>query len=623
MSTLLSPIQRAIAARTRAELLDALGSGRPALALSDLQRLTAHLQTLAEATLPLRIAILHTYTSDLLDPYIRFEALVQGLEAAVYHGPYGAILQEAHPVSGLVAHEPDLTLLLLRWDDLDPALAAAFAAGPDFDPHRLTERAAGRLLQQVDAIRAVVGGHLLVTLLPVDRGPGLGDYDACAASSEHGWRERFKGEIAARLRATCASTALLDLDQSLAVIGRERFFDRRWWYTSRFPFSPAAAQDVVRRVVAVGAVLKRPRAKVIVLDADNTLWGGIVGEDGLEGIALGPDYPGNCYVAFQRRVLEFQQRGFVLALCSKNNEADVLEVLRRHPHQVLREEHFAALSVNWRDKPQNLRALAEELNLGLESFIFVDDSAHECSVVRQTLPMVEVVQTPARSVEVPACLDRVSRLEIIALTEEDRRKSEMYVQDRMRRAMASSSVDLSTYLKSLEMEMTVAFNDGRQTVRIAQLTQKTNQFNLTTRRYSEEEIRRLVETDDCLVAHFSLRDIFGDSGLVGMAIVRLRPRGVGELDTLLMSCRVVGRKAETAFLETILEELQRRGVTRLVADYLPTSKNSLVATFLPDSRFEPRADQRYERTLDGPLRSSFDEVPIVVHIVDTAPALSA
>jgi FkbH-like protein len=173
------------------------------------------------------------------------------------------------------------------------------------------------------------------------------------------------------------------------------------------------------------------------------------------------------------------------------------------------------------------------------------------------------------------------------------------------------------------MEMAVAFNDGRQSARVAQLTQKTNQFNLTTRRYSEEEIRRLIDADDCLVAHFSLRDIFGDSGLVGVAVVGLRARGVAELDALLMSCRVVGRKAETAFLEAVLEELQRRGVTRLVADYLPTSKNSLVATFLPDHRFESRADRRYERAIEGPTRSAFDEVPIVVHTVDGAPALSA
>lgn len=623
MSTQPTPIQRALGAKTRAELLDALGPGRPALALPDIQRLTGHLDALGEATIPLRLAVLHTYTSDLLDPYVRFEALVQGLAPAVYHAPYGAIVQEAQPGSGLVAHKPDLTVILLRWEDLDPALSSAFAAQSPAEADALAERACGRLLQQVQAVRAAVSGHLLVTLLPVDHGPGLGDYDASAPGSEHRWREALKAAIADDLRASCASTTLLDLDQSLAAVGRERFFDQRWWYTSRFPFTPAAAQDVTRRLVAVGAVLKKPRAKVIVLDADNTLWGGIVGEDGPDGIALGPDYPGNCYVAFQRRLLEYQQRGFVLALCSKNNEADVMEVLRRHPHQVLREEHFAALTVNWRDKPQNLQALAEELNLGLESFVFVDDSAHECRVVRQTLPMVEVVQTPARAVEVPGCLDRVSRLEIIALTEEDRRKSEMYVQDRMRRTMATQSVDLSTYLRSLEMDMTVGFNDGRQSMRIAQLTQKTNQFNLTTRRYSEEEILRLMEADDAIVAHFSLRDVFGDSGIVGVAIVRLPSREVAELDTFLMSCRVIGRKAETAFLETILVELQRRGAATLVADYVPTNKNPLVATFLPDHRFGLRSDRRYERALHGPLRSGVDEVPIAVHTVDAAPALSA
>ncbi|HEY7204594.1 MAG TPA: HAD-IIIC family phosphatase [Methylomirabilota bacterium] len=622
MSTLLNPVQRALAAKTRAELVDALRPARPSVSLPDIQRLTAHLEKLAEATVSLRIAILHTYTTDLLDPYIRFEGLAQGLDAATYHGPYGAIMQEATPTSGLVAHEPDLTVILLRWEDLDPALGTAFTAHAA-ELADLTERASRRLLDQIEAVRAAVGGHLLVSLLPIDREPGLGDYDATAPSSEHRWREGFKDHIATSLRTRIASATLLDLDQSLAVIGRERFFDRRWWYTSRFPFSPAAAQDVVRRIVAVGAVLKRPRAKVIVLDADNTLWGGVVGEDGIEGIALGPDYPGNCYVAFQRRVLEYQQRGFILALCSKNNEADVLEVLRRHPHQVLREEHFAGLRINWQDKPQNLQALAEELNLGLDSFVFVDDSAHECSVVRHTLPTIEVVQTPGRAIDVPTCLDRVSRLEIVALTEEDRRKSEMYVQERRRRAMATASVDLSSYLKSLAMEMAVAFNDARQTVRVAQLTQKTNQFNLTTRRYSEDQIQRFVEADDCLVAHFSLRDIFGDSGLVGLAVVRLTSPEVAELDTFLMSCRVVGRKAETAFLETILEELRRRGVAALVADYLPTGKNALVATFLADHQFVSRPDGRHQRDLDAPIRRNLDEVPIAVRIVDAPVAVSA
>lgn len=225
MSTILSPVQRALAAGTRAELDDALGPGRPSLTLPEIQRLTACLETLAEVAVPLRVGILHTYTSDLLGPYIRFEALAQGLEAEIYHGPYGAVIQEANPTSGLVGHERDLTVILLRWEDLDPALRAA--AIPTAEVSNLTERATSRFLQQVQAVRATVCGHLLVTLLPVDREPTLGDYDVAVPNSEHRWRESFKGEIAARLRATCASTTLLDVDQSLAVIGGERFFDRR------------------------------------------------------------------------------------------------------------------------------------------------------------------------------------------------------------------------------------------------------------------------------------------------------------------------------------------------------------------------------------------------------------
>jgi FkbH-like protein len=614
-------VQKALAGETRGDTLAALGPSRPALSLPDLQRVAQHLETLGEPTAPLRIGILHTYTSDLLDPYLRFEALLQGLAVATYHGPYGSIVQESQPASGLVAHKPHLTVMLLRWEDLDPEFGGAFTALSADNAASLAERARARLMQQVGAVRAAIDGHILITLLPQDRGPGLGDYDTMSPVSEHAWREGLKASIASDLLGAYPSTTLLDLDHGVATLGRERFFDRRWWYTSRFPFSPAAAQDLVRRVVAVGVVLKRPRAKVIALDADNTLWGGVVGEDGLEGIALGPDYPGNCYVDFQRRLLEYQQRGFILALCSKNNQADVLEVLRRHPHQVLREEHFAALRVNWQPKPDNLRSLAEELNLGLDSIVFVDDSAHECGIVRQTLPMVDVVQTPARAIDIPVCLDRLSRLEVVALTEEDRRKTEMYVQDRKRRDLAASGIDLPGYLRSLQIEISVGLDDRRQIARIAQLSQKTNQFTLTTRRYTEDEVARLIQAADWLVAHFSLRDIFGDSGIVGVALVHQTAPDLAELDTFLMSCRVIGRMAETAFLETILETLRRRGVTTLLADYLPTPKNGLVAGFLPEHRFSLRSDGRYLRALDSADHAR--GIPILVRLTDETAALSA
>jgi FkbH-like protein len=235
--------------------------------------------------------------------------------------------------------------------------------------------------------------------------------------------------------------------------------------------------------------------------------------------------------------------------------------------------------------------------------------------------MVEVVQTPARAVDVPVCLDRVSRLEVVALTEEDRRKTEMYVQDRKRRDLAASAIDLPGYLRSLQMEISVGLDDRRQIARIAQLSQKTNQFTLTTRRYTEDEVARLIQADDWLVAHFSLRDIFGDSGIVGIALVHQIAPDVAELDTFLMSCRVIGRMAETAFLEAVLDALRRRGVTTLLADYLPTPKNGLVAGFLPEHHFRSRSDGRFARALDGADRQR--DIPILVRLADETQALSA
>ena len=360
---------------------------------------------------------------------------------------------------------------------------------------------------------------------------------------------------------------------------------------------------------------------MIALDADNTLWGGIIGEDGINGIALGPDYPGNAYVAFQRRLLDYQQRGFVLALCSKNNPADLDQVLDQHPHQVLRNEHFAARRVNWEAKPRNLVSLAKELNLGLNSFVFVDDSDHECAAVRHELPEVEVVQAPRNPVHLASCLDRLPRLEILSLTAEDRAKTQLYAQERKRREqladISGGGGDLDEYLRSLDMRMRVSFDDTTQLARLAQLTQKTNQFNLTTRRYQEPQVQEFIESPDYLVAHFSLADAFGDSGVVGLAIARKLPDDRAEIDTFLMSCRVIGRRAETAFLEAVLERLASEGVTEVVADFLPTSKNAPASGFLAESGFEQRQDGRFVRSLKESPPGSGKTPPISVEIDDT------
>ncbi len=357
---------------------------------------------------------------------------------------------------------------------------------------------------------------------------------------------------------------------------------------------------------------------MIAVDADNTLWGGVIGEDGVNGIALGPDYPGNAYVAFQRRLLDLQQRGFILVLCSKNNPADVAEVLERHPHQILRSHHFSAQRVNWETKPRNLESLADELKLGLDSFIFIDDSEYECTLVRGELPAVEVILAPKNPIELTRCLDRVARLEVLSLTAEDRAKAQMYAEESQRHELeleyTRSGHDLGAYLRSLKMKMQARIDDDSQVTRLAQLTQKTNQFNLTTRRYTEQRIQEFIDSPDHLVGHFSLTDIFGNSGVVGLLIIHREGGCTALLDTFLMSCRVIGRQAESAFFEAIMRLLAAEGIAEIRAEFLPTGKNVLARDFLSQHGFEQTSDLRYRRLFAAQPPRPADEYPIDIAV---------
>lgn len=582
--------------------------------LSQASKFRQHIQALACDLKPIRLGVVHTYTSELLDPWLHFSAALNQLSLEIYHAPYGVTLQEASNTSGLAAHTPDITLLLLTSEDLHPALRIPAACiNPSDRPEVLQDIVSG-FNHLIGRFRESVRGHIMVTLLPNNRPPGLGLYDAMYEHSEKQWWSEIKASLASDLLKNFNAAYLIDLDQIVLQVGMQHFFDPRLWYSSVFPFAPAGAFAVANAVTSLAAAIHLPRAKVIVVDADNTLWGGVIGEDGINGIALGPDYPGRAYWDFQKKLLCLQQRGFILALCSKNNPEDVFEVFQNHPHQLLKTEHFAALRINWLPKADNLVSTAKELNLGLDSFIFVDDSDHECSAVRHALPEVEVVQVPTKPVEVPACLDTLARLEVVSLTPEDLEKTAMYTQERLRKSeldkLTSTGGSTDDYLKSLNMKMTVGIDDASLIARLAQLTQKTNQFNLTTRRYSEDDMSGMIGSSSFSVYHFSLADNFGNSGIVGVAIVEHLSRTESRLDSFLMSCRVIGRLAEQAFLSVVLRDQASKGVLELSAEYIPTRKNVQVANFLKESGLDLTADGRYSCHLQTQSHLLRDDFPI-------------
>ena len=289
------------------------------LMLPQAQKLSRYLRTLEEAKYSFRIGVIHTYTSDLLNPWLEFYAAVKGIDLSVYHAPYGMNLMEAQSDSGLVKHKPDLTLFMLQKEDLHPELSKPITHLNDEQRQQLCYQSVQRLVAILEQFRQTVSGRFLITILPSVFKPGLGLYDAQSEHSESAWWALFKIEVAKQLGNKLESAILMDLDEILLQIGRNNFFDLRYWYTSRFPFKPQAANEFSRRILDLVSVEVTAKAKVIVLDADNTLWGGIVGEEGIHGIKLGPEYPGNAFIDFQRRILDYQERGFILFLLHKAN----------------------------------------------------------------------------------------------------------------------------------------------------------------------------------------------------------------------------------------------------------------------------------------------------------------
>ena len=322
------------------------------------------------------------------------------------------------------------------------------------------------------------------------------------------------------------------------------------------------------------------RKKCLILDLDNTLWGGVLGEDGIDGIKLGGDYPGKAFSYWQRSLLQLAQNGVILAVCSKNNESDVEEAWQHNPFMTLKREHFSALRINWQDKATNIREIASELNIGLDSMVFVDDNPTERELIKQVLPQVEVPDFPAKPYELmPFFKQLVEKyFRIYAVTSEDRAKTEQYRANAMRQAEQSHFADLESYLYSLDMQLDIIPADEHNLPRIAQMTQKTNQFNLTTRRYTEADVQQCLD-QGWRVFCMSVRDRFGDSGITATIFLEPTDDTTVNIDTLLLSCRILGKGIEEAFIKTVFNLLRLDGYRRITADYLPTAKNGQTADF--------------------------------------------
>ncbi|MBR4925155.1 MAG: HAD-IIIC family phosphatase [Prevotella sp.] len=374
---------------------------------------------------------------------------------------------------------------------------------------------------------------------------------------------------------TYSNVKVIDVREFNRSYSANELMDWKFYFISQMGMNPKLNKEFMAWFERKMESIAFKRKKCLALDLDNTLWGGILGEDGIEGIQIGGDYPGKAFLYWQEALLQLSKSGVILAICSKNNEQDVLEAWEKNPYMVLRKDSFCAWRINWTDKATNLKELAEELNIGLDSFVFVDDNPTERELIRQILPMVAVPEFPEQPYMLPMFFKHLVEdyFKVYSITDEDRKKTEHYKANAKRAQALKSFADIDTFLESLDIQITIEAANKFNIQRIAQMTQKTNQFNLTTKRYTDADILRFIE-HGWKIWCICVADKFGDNGITGCLMVN----GT-EIDTFLLSCRILGKGIEFAFAKRVMVILRNNGTSELRAKYLPTVKNSQVKDF--------------------------------------------
>jgi FkbH-like protein len=525
------------------------------------------------STKKVRLAVLGSSTLAHLLPGIRIAGLRRGIWIDTYENDYGQYLQELSDTdSPLHAFKPTAVLVALDAYHLTAGVTSGMdAASVEAALTEMQDRIKEIWHLASDAFRCPI---IQQAALPLHL-PLLGNNEHRLPGSRSWFLTRLN--TALRTMAEQEGVDILAVDDRAARDGIAKWHDTALWHRSKQEVSPTASPmygDLVGRWLAA----KQGRSfKCLVLDLDNTVWGGVIGDDGLEGIAIGQGSPlGEAYTAFQEYARELSRRGVILAVCSKNDEANALEPFEKHPDMVLKRGDIASFVANWSNKADNIRAIARDLNIGLDSLCFIDDNPFERNLVRQELPMVAVPEVSDDPTGYPVALSDGGYFEGLSVTDEDRERTSQYQGNKARDAMKAAVTDLPSYLRGLEMELIWRRFDKIGQQRIVQLINKSNQFNLTTRRYTDEDIVAVMADPNAFGLQLRLTDRFGDNGIIAIVIGRLQPNKDLYIDTWLMSCRVLGRQVEPTTLNLIAQEAARLGAKRLVGDYIPTKKNGMV-----------------------------------------------
>ncbi len=535
----------------------------------------------------LKTYIVRSVTLEPILPFLATEAVFSGYLLDLQLGGYGSYVDEfLNPASDLARFKADLVLIVLDLEEIAGRLPELCANGVGANVESEIEESVTRVAQLINVFRASDSARLLLQGLVVPDTTSLGDVgDANLPHSLPNAVQQLNQKLAV-LCGSISDCVFFDVDRLAARHGRARWRDARMYLASRLPVSADLFQVYARGLIRSISTLFRAPRKVLCTDLDNTLWGGILGEDGPEGIATGNAFPGNCYLEYQKLLRQLSSRGILLTIVSKNNESDVRDAFKiRSADLAISLDDFVATKISWNEKADSIRELAQELSLGLDSFVFIDDNPMECEAIRRQFPDVAVLAAPVdepwKLVEILAAQ---TFFDAAIVTDDDVRRLQEYKAQSQRAELARNVGSRDEFLASMEIVCTFQSALAAPLTRAVQLLAKTNQFNLTTRRRSAAEIEDFADAVGGQAVVVRVRDRFGDAGVVGLALART----TGEsclIDSLLLSCRVIGRGIETALLAHIAKHARQAGAKHLIGEYISTKKNAPCATFYADHGF--------------------------------------
>ena len=550
----------------------------------------------------IRVAILSSFTINGLGETLIVKCADRNIRCETYNSPYKQYNQDIlSPTSPLYEFSPNLTFMII---DTRTILSSLIYNPYSVSTSERREYIDNRVKELANLVRNFTGKSDSKLVVANFSNPVYTPYGICETKAEYGLREMIldlNAKLSSLLRNE-PSTFIFNFDSFVSKYGEVNVFDYRQFLVGDIQVSlgyiPYLAEEIMGYVKADLGINR----KCIVLDLDNTLWGGIVGEDGFEGIKLSPQPPGNSFVEFQRIIQALYERGIILAINSRNNEDEAMRVIREHPYMVLREDNFASIKINWNDKISNIKAIAEELNIGLDSFVYFDDDAVNRELMSKALPEVMTVDLPEDPALYSQSLTNLNDFNTFSITDEDKKRGQMYLEQRKRIQLEKSVSNLEEFLSQLSIKINIKTADEFTIPRIAQLVLKTNQFNLTTNRFREEEIRKFAQNMNMWVGCAQTGDKFGDNGITGVFIVN-KNTGYSEwsIDTFLLSCRVMGRGIEDGIMQHILNEARKEGISRVRGRYIPTKKNKPCESFLSNSGFKNEGEY-WVYSFDAPFK---------------------